>query len=70
MKPFIQFLKYNKDKSLGINLCYEENEKADRKENELLILKYKEIYININLIWFNISIGLRTRPKNGGLIYV
>ena len=63
MKPFIQFFKYDKDKSLGINLCYEENEKADVKENKLLILEYKEIYINICLIWFNIAIGLRTKTK-------
>ena len=70
MKPFIHFFKYDKDKSLGINLCYQECEKADTKENKLLILKYKEIYINICLIWFNISIGLRTKPKNEGEIYV
>lgn len=65
MKTFIQFLKYNKDKSLGINLCYEECEKFDVKEHKLLILKYKEFYINICLIWINIVIGLRTKPICG-----
>lgn len=63
MKTFIQFLKYNKDKSLGINLCYEECEKLDVKEHKLLILKYREFYINICLIWINIVIGLRTKPS-------
>lgn len=63
MKPLIQFLKYDKDKSLGINLCYEKNEKADVKEQKLLILKYREFYINICLIWINIVIGLKTKPK-------
>ena len=63
MKPFIQILKYEEDKSLGINLCYEKNEKVDVKEHNLLILKYKEFYINICLIWINIVVGLRTKPK-------
>lgn len=67
MKPFIQTLKYKKDKSLGINLCYEENEKYDVEENKLLILSYKEIYINICLIWINVAIGLKTKPIERGI---
>lgn len=51
MKPFIQIVKYYKEeKNLGINLCYEENSTWNMKEEKLLTLKYKEIYINICLI--------------------
>lgn len=63
MKPFIKTLKYQEDKSLGINLCYEKNEEYDAKEHKLLILKYKEIYINICLIWINIAIGIKTKSR-------
>lgn len=63
MKPFINILKYQEDKSLGINLCYEVNEKCEVEEHKLLIMKYKEIYINICLIWINIAIGIKTKPR-------
>lgn len=63
MQLFVKTFMYEKDKSLGINLCYEENKTHEVKEHELLILNYKEIYINICLIWLNIVIGLKTKPK-------
>lgn len=58
-KPFIKLSKYQEDKMLGVNLCYEVFEKWNFKEDVFLILKFKEIYINICLIWFNIVIGIR-----------
>lgn len=59
IKPFINISKYQEDKALGVNLCYEVFEKCNFKEDVLLILKFKQIFINICLIWINIAIGIK-----------